>query len=452
MTSIFDLDEIILALVVQTAQLRGETNYSFDNENFGMKKLTEYYTRYPAFQKVLSNPATLQKLSQCLKVAYRNPRRAEVININSFLDLVIAHKYYSRYGAEPCVNQAVALSYAIKSGDDQLVEKYAVILYKGGDYPNKQPTPWHEAGEKVIELAIIQDASPYVIELLTKLYSHVTTVYVAAKLRRKDLISKYVDVAIADIKFSEMEFVLNAVEGGDWEIIKWFPRWKYYLVHYEYLRVILYRAARGNSQDVITIILDYFSRREKYNDEFVDGNHEVHNYVSMLNGYLESGNYDKVVSVSEKISETPNEILVGEADFPPDLDVRFWITMSLLKSDCLKCLKYVEDKWGPLSMFHTISKKFSTDRLTAVQWELMNREVMDGGNGVLWRYVFKILLGTDDFDGLVRITKKFNPKLLFAEQLILGVQNDFAGYDYHNECYLKWLQIKLKKFQLHQFS
>ena len=191
MDSIFDLDEVALSLAIQLVQIKERDIYGGER-SVGMEKLIEYHFRYPRVQKVTSSPIGLQRLSEVLGIKYRNPHHPEIINITSFLDLVIANKYYNQQSGSQCVNQAVALSYALRSGDDTLVEKHAVIRYKGTAYPSEQPLEWHRAGRKVIDLAIRLNASDKSIEALANLYEPDQIIYSAAKLRRKDLMERYI--------------------------------------------------------------------------------------------------------------------------------------------------------------------------------------------------------------------------------------------------------------------
>ena len=76
------------------------------------------------------------------------------------------------------------------------------------------------------------------------------------------------------------------------------------------------------------------------------------------------------------------------------------------------------------------------ERLTEVLWELITRE-----NKKLWRIVFEGLLYEDDTEGLIRITKKFNPELLFGESLYYRMEDNNSL----NSCYAKWLLIQMEK-------
>ncbi|CAK7994663.1 Hypothetical protein POVR1_LOCUS187 [uncultured virus] len=366
-----------------------------------------YHYRGPGFHAIHQNPDLLDFNDDMYEYDYDG-----VVNYQVFMLLSYRPKYLKCYGF-------IADS-LMKLGPGPVSDQYlSVISRRNRLIKNLRLIGWSPLDEFIrrfsmkilcqIEATIKSGES---LKHVHYLYGPAMIVYAAARLRRKDLVEKYVDEmrVVGSDELSVETFMINAVQGGDWEIIRWFPNWMDIIYDTTCVardgRILYYLAAMENAQDVIDSILNRSEDPKAF-------------HLELLQGYLASGNYEKVIETSKLITD-----LMDSDDL-----------LVVIRCDNLSCLEYVEKHWGVIDLDLISSSRFDIHRLTEVLWTLINRD-----DDTLWRYVFEKLLKTDDFNGLVRITEKFNPKMLSDEEPFDEViKCTLEGHQFYNSHYLIWL-------------
>jgi hypothetical protein len=139
-----------------------------------------------------------------------------------------------------------------------------------------------------------------------------------------------------------------------------------------------------------------------------------------LRGYIEGGHLYELKKMCE---------LIDYYSINKDRDI---LLITALKSNNVECYSY-------LNKLLSFTKEEIDNRI-ALNLETMSETIwyilINDTTKKLWKKVFDALMSKNDFEGLLKITRRFNPELMFSCYLIEKMS---INKDMYNEPYYNWL-------------